>query len=66
MSQSFRVQLGLNFNVTHFGQQALLLDTTGTLAALQKQATDGTMTAASGVAMGPISTEDIEAGVYNS
>jgi hypothetical protein len=42
-SASERVQfaVGLNFNVTVFGQQALVLDTSGTLAKLQKKAKSG-------------------------
>lgn len=41
VGQSYMHKLGLNFNVTMYGQQALLLDTSGTLAALQDQAGKG-------------------------
>ncbi len=38
LSQVFQTKVDLNFNVTVYGQQALLLDNTGTLASLQAQA----------------------------
>ena len=42
VAQSFQYKVDLNFNQTQYGQQALILDYSGTLAALQKQAEDGT------------------------
>lgn len=36
-TESVQYALGLNFNVTMFGQQALVLDTSGELAKLQKR-----------------------------
>jgi hypothetical protein len=38
---SFESKVGLNLNNTRYGQAALGLDTSGTLAALQKQAEEG-------------------------
>jgi len=60
VSQSFQFKLGLNFNVSEYGQNALLLDSSGTLAALQNQAEgEGSATAEFG-AMGPVSNEDLK------
>jgi len=42
VAQSFQYKVDLNFNQTQYGQQALILDYSGTLASLQKQAEDGT------------------------
>lgn len=36
VSNAFQYNLGLNFQVTMYGQQAMMLDTSGTLAALNK------------------------------
>lgn len=41
VSESFQYKLGLNLNVTMYGQQALALDTEGGLAAASKQAETG-------------------------
>lgn len=41
VSQKFQYKLALNFNVTMYGQQALILDTSGTLATLQRDASRG-------------------------
>ncbi len=41
VAQSFQYKLGLNFNVTMYGQQALLMDASGTLAAIQDDAENG-------------------------
>lgn len=41
VSEWYQHKVGLNFNVTMYGQQVLLLDTTGSFAALQKQAEKG-------------------------
>lgn len=41
VSQSFQYQVGLNLNVTIYGQQVLMLDTKGGFAALNQQAKDG-------------------------
>lgn len=38
VSQNFQGSTALNFNVTVYGQQALILDTSGRLALLQRQA----------------------------
>lgn len=37
VSQSFQYKLGLNLQSTMWGQQAILLDTTGTLAAMSEK-----------------------------
>lgn len=41
VNQSFQYRLGLNLAVTMWGQQALILDTGGGLAALNKSTEDG-------------------------
>lgn len=41
VGQNYQYQLGLNFQVTMYGQQALLLDNAGNLASLQKAAESG-------------------------
>lgn len=38
---SYQHQVGLNLNVTTYGQQAMILDTAGALAVLNKSTTDG-------------------------
>jgi len=65
VSQGFQYKVDLNFNVTMYGQTALVLDVTGFLAALQKQAEDGQAVTASVSALGPVSSEDIQNGLYN-
>ena len=58
VAQSLQQKVDLHFNQTRYGQMALLLDTSGTLAALQAQAEgDGVLTA-SLIALGPVSDED--------
>jgi len=58
-SQTFQYKVDLNFNVTVYGQQALLLDTTGTLASLQKQAKGDGGGVASFTAFGPVSDQEV-------
>ncbi len=41
VNESFQYRVGLNLNVTVFGQQALALDTAGTLAILSKRTEEG-------------------------
>lgn len=41
VQQSFQYKVDLNFNVTVYGQQALVIDTTGVLAKLQADAKNG-------------------------
>lgn len=41
VGESFQYKLGLNLAVTMYGQQVMLLDTAGNLAALNKQAESG-------------------------
>lgn len=41
VGQSFQHKVDLNLAVTMYGQQAMLIDNAGNLAALNKQATDG-------------------------
>lgn len=41
-SQSFQYKVGLGLNVTMYGQQAMILDTSGALAKLNTQAEKGT------------------------
>ncbi len=41
VSQKNQFRVGLNFNVTIYGQQALTIDFKGVLATLQRNATDG-------------------------
>ena len=67
VSQSYQYKVGLNFNLTMYGGTALALDTTGFLASLQKQAETGTASkiVASMRAMGPVSNEDIDDGVFD-
>jgi len=52
VSQSFQYKVDLNLNQTQYGQQAILLDITGYLARLQKEAEDGGKVRASMYAMG--------------
>lgn len=59
VSQKFQFKLGLNFNVTMFGQQALLLDETGTLAGLQAQAEGKGTATASLEALGPVPSSEL-------
>jgi hypothetical protein len=49
VAQSYQFKVGLNFNVTIYGQQALVLDYAGNLAKLQDQATTGDITIGAGV-----------------
>lgn len=41
VSEWYQFKVGLNLNVTMYGQQLLIMDTTGAFAALQKQADKG-------------------------
>lgn len=59
VSQSFQFRLGLNFNVTMFGQTALVMDETGILARLQAQAEGEGSATAEFFAVGPVSNEDL-------
>lgn len=61
VSQSFLGKVDLHFDQTRYGQMALLLDTTGTLAKLQKQAKTGKSTSVSLNARGPVSDAEIRA-----
>jgi len=47
VSQKLQEKVALNFNQTRYGQQALILDTSGYLASLQKSAEDGGLKLAS-------------------
>lgn len=47
VQQSFQYKLGLNLAVTKYGQQAMLLDTMGGLAALNKASEEGRLKRAS-------------------
>lgn len=64
VGQSFQYKVDLNLNQTQYGQQALILDTSGVLAGLQAQASGGGATEAEFVAMGPVSDDDIASGVF--
>jgi len=59
MSQSFQYKVDLNLNQTQYGQQALLLDTSGTLASLQSQAKGAAGGVASFKAFGPVSDQEV-------
>lgn len=41
VSQKFQSEVDLGFNVTHYGQQAMRIDTKGLLASLDKSALEG-------------------------
>jgi hypothetical protein len=41
VAQSFRSKVDLGFNVTHYGQMAMRIDTDGNLAALDKRTLEG-------------------------
>ena len=60
VSQSFQHRVDLNLNQTQYGQQALILDTSGYLASLQNMALEGGTSEAGAWAHGPVSTEFIE------
>jgi hypothetical protein len=65
VGQGFQYKVDLNLNLTMYGGTAITLDTTGYLASLQKQAEDGQAVVASVSALGPVSSADIAAGVYD-
>ena len=52
VSQKFQYKVDLNFNVTVYGQTALVLDTSGYLAELQDKAKNGKKIAASILTLG--------------
>jgi hypothetical protein len=41
VSETFQSKVGLNLAVSHYGQQAMVLDTSGGLAAMSRKATTG-------------------------
>ena len=58
VGQTLQQKVELHFNQTRYGQMALLLDTSGTLAALQLQAEGEGVLTASLTVLGPVSDED--------
>ena len=60
VSQTFQYAVGLNLNVTVYGQQVLILDTDGSFAALQAQAKSGTMRTVGITWLGKTTTDDEE------
>ena len=60
VGQSLQNKVDLHFNQTRYGQMALLLDTSGTLAALQAQAEGKGVLTASLTSLGPVSDEDAD------
>jgi len=59
VSQNFQYRVDLNLNQTRYGQMAIILDTTGTLAKLNKMASTGKGTTVSLNARGPVSDSEI-------
>jgi len=60
VSQTHQYAVGLNLNVTVYGQQVLILDTDGSFAALQAQAKSGTMRTVGITWLGKTTTDDEE------
>jgi hypothetical protein len=54
VSEKKRSKVDLGFNLTHYGQMALRIDTEGNLAALDKRAKDGARSAASITFLGTV------------
>jgi len=63
VSVSYLASVGMNLNQTTYGQQVLLLDTSGAFAQLQAQASgNGGAATVSLKAMGPVSNEEVTGG----